>query len=270
MKFQGKEGSSAEGDSFDDRWAWDEYEHDKWLDAIQSDCPQAWQVVNLAHVLKGRDMAAFMCWLGVRLMEMHRILRLDGSIYVHIDHTAHAYVKCLMDAIFGKHNFRNEIVWAYGKWTNSAKYFQRNHDIILFYTKSDQYIFNKQYRMTDNKRNVIHRGWGSNRGHKNERQLLVYDRAKAAKEIMKPKYDKIVYLDDKPAGTAMSDIWDDIHFVGGSSKERTGYPTQKPIALYERIIKASSNEGDIVLDPFYGSGTTLVAAERLGRQWGRH
>ena len=105
--------SLAAGASFQDRWRWDEDIHDDWLIAIQRDEPEVWQVITTAKQVWGDDMGAFLCWLGVRLLECHRILADDGSLYLHIDHTAHAWVKCLLDAIFGRRNFRNEIVWPY-------------------------------------------------------------------------------------------------------------------------------------------------------------
>ena len=265
--FHATPNSLAAGAQFQDRWSWRDDIQGDWLSDIIKDHPEVWSVITTAKTVYGDDMAAYLCWLGVRLLEMWRILRSDGSLYLHIDHTAHAYVKTLLDAIFGCKNLRNEIVWSYNKWTNAAKYFQRNHDTLLFYSKSDKYTFNKQYWMTKHKAKVLSRGWDSNKVSGSIRQLLVYDRKLAADEINKPKYDKVVYLDDKPKGTAVSDVWSDIPYLSSRARERVGYPTQKPLALYERIIKASSNEGDMVLDPFCGCATTPVAAERLGRQW---
>ena len=106
--------SLASGARFEDRWAWDRDVHPEWVDAIQDDWPAAWFAIDNARLIAGDDMGAYLCWLGVRLMEMRRVLAEDGSIYLHIDHTAHAYVKTLMDAIFGRENFQNEIVWYYG------------------------------------------------------------------------------------------------------------------------------------------------------------
>ncbi len=264
--FHATPNSLAAGAKFQDRWSWRDDIQGDWLNDIIKEYPEVWNVIATAKTVYGDDMAAYLCWLGVRLLEMQRILRIDGSLYLHIDHTAHAYAKTLLDAIFGYKNFRNEIVWSYNKWTNAAKYFQRNHDILLFYSKGNKYTFNKQYWMTKHKAKVLSRGWDSNKVS-GIRQLLVYDRKLAADEINKPKYDKVVYLDDKPKGTAVSDVWSDIPYLSSRASERVGYPTQKPLALYERIIKASSNEGDIVLDPFCGCATTPVAAERTGRQW---
>ena len=133
--------SLAAGARFEDRWAWDRDVHPDWVDTIQNDWPAAWFAIDAARLVAGEDMGAFLCWLGVRLMEMHRVLADDGSIYLHIDHTAHAYVKTLMDAIFGRRNFRNEIVWAYTGPSHSPRWFPRKHDTILNYAKSDDTPF---------------------------------------------------------------------------------------------------------------------------------
>ena len=178
-----------------------------------------------------------MCWLGVRLMEMHRILRNDGSLYLHIDHTAHAYVKALLDGIFGSRNFRNEVVWYYKTGGVSTRWFGRKHDSILFYSKSKDYLFVPQKE----KSYLSHKYGFSNIEIEEDEQGL---------------YRMVT----------MRDVWD-VPALRGNQPEKQDYPTQKPLALYERIIKASSNIGDIVLDPFCGCATTPIAAERLKRRW---
>ena len=232
--------SLAKGARFSDRWSWERDVHEEWTDSIIDDWPAVWEVIIAARAAYGDDMGAFLCWLGVRLMEMHRVLRSDGSLYLHIDHTAHAYVKCLMDAIFGWKNFRNEIVWCYSGGGIPRKDFPRKHDTLLRYTKSDDYLFHverKPYK-------------------ENTQQVGIHSTYSGP--------DNRIDLD---RGTPITDWWTDIPTVTGWNPERTGYPTQKPLDLYERIIKASSNEGDIVLDPFCGCATTPIAAERLKRQW---
>ena len=112
--FHATPSSLAKGARFEDRWSWDKDVHPEWVDAIQDDWPAVWSVISTARIASGDDMGAFLCWLGVRLMELHRILKPTGSLYLHIDHTAHAYVKTLLDAIFGRRTFQNEIVWYYG------------------------------------------------------------------------------------------------------------------------------------------------------------
>ena len=232
--------SLASGARFSDRWKWDDDVHPEWTDQIEDDWPAVHAVIEAAKISYGMDMAAFLCWLGVRLMEMRRILRDDGSIYLHIDQTAHAYVKALMDGIFGKKNFLNEIIWCYKSGGASPqRYFSRKHDTILMYTRSDRYTFNPQKEKSYN------------------RDLKPY-RFAGVQEYQ----DEVGWY----TLVGMKDYWL-IDMVGRTSAERTGYPTQKPLALYERIIKASSNPGDIVLDPFCGCATTPIAAERLGRRW---
>ena len=234
--------SLAKGASFQDRWSWRDDVHDDWLDAIQKDEPEVWQVISTAKAVYGDDMGAFLCWLGVRLLEVHRVLRDDGSLYLHIDHTAHAWVKCLLDAVFGKENFQNEIVWGYEKPRSSSKVWRRNHDTLLFYSRSNQWTFTPQ------------------------RMPTLDGRFELRKPFKRP--DGTVWEPKEP-GKQAGDWWYDIPSFATrmTAKERTGYPTQKPVALYERIVAASSNPGDLVLDPFCGCATTLVAAERLDRQW---
>lgn len=229
--------SLVAGAKFSDRWKWDDDVHPEWTDQIEDDWPAVHALINAAKISYGMDMAAFLCWLGVRLMEMRRILRDDGSIYLHIDHTAHAYVKTLMDGIFGKKNFRNEIVWWYKTGGVSKQWFGRKHDTILFYSKSATYKFNPQKE----KSYISHKYGFSN--------VEIQEDAQGFYTMV-----------------GMRDVWD-IPALRGNQPETTGYPTQKPLALYERIIKASCNPGDIVLDPFCGCATTPIAAERLGRRW---
>ena len=242
--------SRAAGARFNDRWDWDDDVLPEWQDSLKDDKPETWHFINGVRGAGHDDMAAFLCWLGARLMECHRILRPDGSLYLHIDHTAHAYAKVLMDTIFGRDNFRNEIVWGYKGPSNTTRWFPRKHDTILFYAKSDAAKFNRDAVRIPYKRIS---GTGRNslaRGARTNEQVRVAE-AEYAKR-----------------GKVIEDYWTDI--AGGGhipTNERTGYPTQKPLALYERIIKASSNEGDVVLDPFCGCATTPVAAERLGRRW---
>ena len=238
--FHAEPDSLASGAKFSDRWKWDRDVHPDWEDAIQDDWPAVWQVIQAAKVASGEDMAAFLCWLGVRLMEMHRILRDDGSIYLHIDHTAHAWVKAMMDGIFGRKNFRNEIVWGYAGGGVPRNDFPRKHDTLLRYSKGDKVIFN-----------VERKPYGA---HNTTGQRATDHGGKRS-------------LDYNPKGTPINDWWVDIKPLINWDSERMGFPTQKPLALYERIIKVSSNPGDIVLDPFCGCATTPIAAERLGRRW---
>ena len=229
--------SLAAGARFQDRWSWANDVEQAWVDQIADDWPAVHAVIEASKTTYGQDMAAFLCFMGVRLLEMHRILRKDGSIYLHIDHTAHAYVKTLMDAIFGPRNFRNEVVWFYKTGGVSKRWFGRKHDTILFYSKSNKYTFNLQ----------------------KEKSYLSHKYGFSNIEILE---------DDRGFYTmvSMRDVWD-IPALRGNQPETTGFPTQKPLNLYQRMLETSSNPGDIVLAPFCGCATTPVAAERLGRQW---
>ncbi|MGI9338918.1 MAG: DNA methyltransferase [Gammaproteobacteria bacterium] len=256
-------GSAAAGASFKDRWTYGDIK-EEWWRTIRGEHRALYSVIEAAGYTGGKADKAYMCYMGVRLMEMRRILKKTGSIYLHCDTVMSHSLKLAMDAIFGADNFRNEISWCYRKWTNASRYFQKNKDIVLFYSKTNDYNFNKQFDPTAPQAARYERGWDSNR-IKGVRQLIVYNKAKARDEIAKKKYDRIVYRTET-VGTAFADWWI-INYLSSASKERTGYPTQKPMALLERIVAASSNPGDIVLDPFCGCGTALEAAEKLGRKW---
>ena len=318
--------SLAKGASFQDRWRWDTDVHEEWVDLIHDNWPKVGAVIEAARITYGDDMGAFLCWLGVRLLEMHRILRPDGSIYLHIDHTAHAYVKALMDGIFGGATFRNELVWLSStSKKGDSKRFGRTHEIILAYSKGISPIWNSVYipykegyldnaynkddldgrgpYMVDNlTQSGLSRGesglpwrgidisskgkhWvtpvGKGFGDWIVANVIPHFRDIQGTIARLDALDEygLIYWPPKgnmprlkryraaASGEVASDMILDIAPLQGASKERTGYPTQKPLALYERIIKASSNPGDMVLDPFCGCATTPVAAERLGRQW---
>ena len=233
----GKEGRKV---SYKDTWTWGDVQ-EEWAEAIKNDHPNLYAVIQAANVAAGEDMGAFLCWLGVRVLEMHRILKPTGSIYLHVDHTAHAYVKTMLDAIFGRANFRNEIVWCYAGGGIPRQDFPRKHDTILRYTKSDTYVYHPIYRPYTP--GTLARGRTQVKGRYFDQGL-------------------------RAEGTPINDWWTDVpKITSPTDPEKTGYPTQKPLTLYERIIMASSNEGDMVLDPFAGCATTCVAAERIGRKW---
>lgn len=233
--------SLADGASFQDRWSWERDVHQEWIDQIKDDFPHVMEVINGSRASYGDDMGAFLCFMGVRMLDMKRVLREDGSIYLHCDPTAGHYLKELMDTVFGRKNFRNEIVWHYTGGGRSKTYFSRKHDTILLCSKGQRYTSNVD-----------------------EIRVPYKETSGYAKSGITAKSGK-KYLPN-PKGTPIDDVWD-IPIINPLSKERTGYPTQKPLVLYERIIRASSNKSDIVLDPFCGCATTPVAAERLGRQW---
>ena len=223
---------------FKDVWTWDDVQTE-WLEKLEKKHPRLFNMIHYANQSAGDDMGAFICWMGVRVLEMHRVLKDTGSIYLHCDPTASHYLKAMLDAIFGRKNFRNEIVWAYTGPSNTKRWFPRKHDVILFYVKTDDAPFN----------------WQDVR--------VPYQKLETGNT--KGIFKQSATLDSK--GKVVEDWWHNITPVGRIAKERVGYPTQKPLALYKRMIQASSNPGDIVLDPFAGCATTCVAAEQLGRQW---
>ena len=296
--FKGKT-KAGRGVEFKDIWNWNDDVQTEWLGELKDDHPRLFNMIHYANASAGDDMGAFLCWMSVRVLEMHRVLKPTGSIYLHCDPTASHYLKAMMDAIFGRKNFRNEIVWKRHNANNSGtKKYGAIVDYLLFYVKSDDATWNqvylprseqemKRYRPDANgrlyktngldapsptpRRMFEWRGATPKNGwrHSLERleELWAAGRIKTTKDG-RPRTDgHIRYLDEMPPGKKVQSLWTDILRVGNTAKERTGYPTQKPLALYKRMIEASSNPGDIVLDPFAGCATTCVAAEQLGRQW---
>ena len=237
--------SLAAGASFKDRWTWENDVQQEWVDKIADDWPAIKELVESAEACYGEDMAAFLVWMGIRLLEMRRVLKPTGSIYLHCDHTAGAYLKMLMDAIFGRRQLKNEIVWHFRTSSGAPKkHFIKNTNTIFFYVKSRNSVFNLQREPWPE---ATLKKWQSD----------------SKGRIYRTNNGKRYYID--PEGKRMDNVWEIT--LSSRSRERVGYPTQKPIALYERIVRASSNEGDIVLDPFCGCATTCVVAEKLDRQW---
>ena len=257
-------GSMAAGAAFKDTWTLSDLDV-AWMGLIADEHPNIAYLLDASGRVHGKGMQSYLTMMAVRLLEMRRLLKPTGSIYLHCDPYASHYLKLLLDAIFGRRNFQNEVIWFYRKWTNAASYFQRNHDVLLSYRGGVETTFNKLVDRDAPQAAKYERGWDVNRVDKGIRQLLVYDRVKAADKVQSGQYDRIVYREDERA-VALPDVWE-MPIINSQARERVGYPTQKPVALLERIIKASSNEGDIVLDPFAGCATACVAAERLGRQW---
>lgn len=209
--------------------------------------------------------AEFLEFVRRRLVLIRELLSEDGSVYVHLDHRMNAYVRILMDEIFGKGNLQNEIIWAYNRFSRRGNAFPAMNDTILFYRKSDRMLFN---RILSAPRNAerYRRGYHTvvDGG---ERRLLVYDKEKVTERIAEAEAEGVPVVYTEAQSIVMGNVWSDISIINPMSNERIGYPTQKPEALLERIIKASSNKGDLVADFFCGSGTTLAVAEKLGRRW---
>jgi len=304
--FSEKDGSAAASQihAFEDTWHWD-IETRKAYDAITEQPGKVSDVMQAFYTfLGGNDMMAYLTMMSSRLVELRRVLKSTGSLYLHCDPTASHYLKLLCDAVFGGVNFRNEIIWqrsgAHSDAKQGAKHYGRVTDSILFYAKSDATVWNTQfmpyseeylardYRLIEPETGRRYRAehltaarpggdtsyefhgtlpykgryWAYSRDKME--QFLKEGRLYFPKNSGTPKYKR--YLDEM-LGVPAQNLWNDISPLNSTAKERLGYPTQKPVALLERIIQASSNPGDMVLDPFCGCGTTIDAAEKLGRQW---
>ena len=285
-------GSEAAGAAFKDSWTLDDVDAE-WHGQIADEHPGLYKIIDAAGTSHSKGMQAYLIMMAIRLIEMQRILKSSGSIYLHCDDTASHYLKALMDCVFGPKSFRNGIVWKRYGSHNDAKRWGRVSDTILFYAIADaawnpvhiphdEAQIEKYYRNKDDRgryttsplhaRTLSGGGYqytwnGINDVWKFPKERL--DALEAANRIHWPKRGQTprrkVYLDES-SGVPISNVITDIPIASG--KERTGYPTQKPLALLERIIRASSNEGDFVFDPFCGCATTLVAAEKLSRNWG--
>jgi DNA modification methylase len=291
--------SQAQMSAFEDTWHWG-LESERALQEIAASpiAPAATkEFMSVLPNLVGKrtDMSAYITMMCVRLTELRRVLKSTGSIYLHCDPTASHYLKLLLDTIFGATNFRNEIIWKRTSAHNDSGVFGNSHDVILYYSKTNQFIQNKQYQNYDEDYLNSHYRYKDDNGRLYRTDNLTatglsgggytYEWHGVTKmwrcpvETMKEldaqgriKYTKtgtaeyIRYLDEM-LGMPAQDVWYDISPINSQAQERLGYPTQKPEALLERIIKASSNEGDIVLDPFCGCGTAVVAAQNLKRKW---
>ena len=210
-----------------------------WVDQITDSHPSLMRVIAAARESYSDGMGAFLCFMAMRLLAMRRILKPTGSVYLHCDPTASHYLKQLMDVVFGRRNFKNEVVWCYKSGGASKRRFARKHYIILFYAKVEKL----------SRFNVL--------------KIKSYGRTGGGQG------GAVKYFRDSQGTYSIVSArdWWDMSMLSTTHGERLGYPTQKPIALYERMLLASSDEGDMILDPFAGCATTLVAAERLKRQW---
>ena len=231
-------GSKAAGTSFKDMWTWDDVNL-SYLERLYSKHPNIVDFINALDILHSKPMQAYVTYMTQRLFEMRRVLKQTGSIYIHIDPTASHYLKIIMDGIFGSENYRNEIVWHYQTGGASKRHYSKKHDIILFYSNSKDYQFNPNAIRTPRTQEVLRR------------------MATGNKSATRAETDTKLPMD----------VWSDINALNAMASERTGYPTQKPIELLERIVKSVTNKGDIVFDPFCGCATSMVAAQRLQRKW---
>lgn len=241
--------SGAQNEAFTDTWHWDFAAASAFSDAVQNGGPSvATAMEAFQKLLDHSDTMAYLSMMAPRLVELHRVLKPTGSIYLHCDPTASHHLKILMDSVFGPECFRNEIIWSYRRWPSPTKAYQRMHDVILFYSRSPEGpgTFNVEYE---------------------QNSPSYVKRFKGKTQVLDPttKTRKIT-IDAPSRGMPRRDVWE-LSIIAGSKKERLGYPTQKPESLLERIIKTSSNPGDVVFDPFCGCGTTIAVAQREGRRW---
>lgn len=293
--------ATAQIEAFDDSWHWSQQAEQTFDSLIGGGSPQkvAEAIVAMRDLLGTNDVLAYLVMMTARLVELHRVLKPTGSLYLHCDPTASHYLKVVLDAIFGPTNFRGEITWVRTTTHNDAKRWSPNADILLYYGKtdrvtwnpvhtahSDEYVASKyrfqdpdgrRYRL-DNMTSPNPRpnltfewmghapppnGWRYSRDtmqRLHDEGLIWYPDSKSKR----PQFKR--YLDEQ-AGVVVGNVWTDISPINSRAAERLGYPTQKPLVLLERIIAASSNPGDVVLDPFCGCGTAVDAAQKLGRRW---
>ncbi|MFZ3375002.1 MAG: DNA methyltransferase [Chthoniobacterales bacterium] len=297
--------SQAQFHAFTDTWSWaDAAEtYHEFIDQCQN--VAVVEMMEAFHsFLKNSPMMAYLAMMAPRLVELHRVLKETGSLYLHCDPTASHFLKLILDGIFDARNFRTEIVWkrssAHSDAAQGRRQHGRIHDVIFFYTKADEWTWNhifseydegyvesfykfvepgtgRRYRLGDitapggaspKKKNPYYEFLGVSRywRYSKERMQELYDAGRIiqSKPGAVPAYKR--YLDEMK-GVPLQDLWLDIKPIGAQAQERLGYPTQKPQALLERIISASTNPGDVVLDPFCGCGTTIHAAQKLGREW---
>jgi site-specific DNA-methyltransferase (adenine-specific) len=293
--------SEAQITAFEDTWHWGP-DAERTYHELVTQAPDrvSKMVAALRDFVGTNQMMAYLVMMAARLVELHRVLKPTGSLYLHCDPTASHYLKIVLDTIFDPRNFRNEVVWKRTTTHSDSKRWADVGDVLLFYTKGAEFTWNPiylrhtveyvadKYRYDDgdgrgpytldnmtspNPRPNMMYEW---KGHASPPMGWRYSRETMAKldhegriwypaeKTKRPRLKR--YLSEMP-GTAVTTVWSDIFPINSQAQERLGYPTQKPIALLERIIQASSNPGDVVLDPFAGCGTTIAAAQKLGRRW---
>jgi DNA modification methylase len=260
----------AQAEAFKDTWRWGQEAEAAYAEvegAPPAGAPLARTIAALRSILGEADIMAYLCMMARRLVELRRVLKPTGSLYLHCDPTASHYLKVLLDGAFGPASFRNEIIWRYRRWPARASRFQRMHDVLLFYTASPghAHTFHTLYGYEKLAESTL-KAFGTRK----QRADFSSGHRKPGVEAVETEGPPLSdYWDlDAPAdrGPPLSDAWE-VGVIAAIGKERTGYPTQKPEALLERVLRASSNEGDLVLDPFCGGGTAIAMAERLNRLW---
>ncbi|HEU0156794.1 MAG TPA: site-specific DNA-methyltransferase, partial [Stellaceae bacterium] len=302
--FKGQSGKAADAqiEAFEDTWHWGEGAERAFSEVLSSPATQAAELLRAMRSFLGdNDVMAYLAMMAVRLVELHRVLKPAGSLYLHCDPTASHYLKLLLDALFRPVGFINEIIWkrygAHNDVGQGSKHYGRVHDIILFYSKTDDRKWTQLFMPLDQayvettyrgvepgsgrrfmttpltgpggaeKGNPVYAWNGHTRAWRYSKETMQRLHDEDRLYYSKTGYARQKFYLDESNGVPVQTIWSDIPSLSGAHTERMGYPTQKPVALLERIINASSNEGDLVLDPFCGCGTTIHAAQKLGRQW---
>ena len=272
--------SDAQLEAFEDTWHWGDAARDAYDQVITGPNQHVARMLKaMVDGLGYNDVTAYLTMMAIRLVELHSVLKETGSIYLHCDPTTGHYLKVVMDAVFGPVNFRNEIAWRRSPFVGSskaiAKRFPHNHDLLLVYGRTGDTTFHMpivpytdEYKKRFNRQDE--RGWYQSVALRTYSQET-FERLRSENRLISPQRPGAgwrfkFYLDEKK-GSFIDDFWGDVNQINPVAKERLGYPTQKPLALLERIISASSNPGDIVLDPFCGCGTAVHAAHKLGRRW---
>ena len=294
-------GGDAQVRAFDDTWSWEDGASKALAALSVEDIDTSNVLQSLQRFLGTSDIMAYLAMMAVRLVELKRVLKPNGSMYLHCDPTACHYLKVLLDAVFGGSGFVNHITWkrshAHNDGAQGSRHYGRISDTLLFYARSEKRTWNIQYtpysqeyidrdyrRVDEDGRRYrlsdlrgpggaakgnpyyevmgVWRHWAYSKARMNE--MIAQGRVIQTRPGAVPQYKR--YLDEMP-GVPVQEIWTDIPVINNRSKEMIGYPTQKPLALLERIIRTSSNPEDVVLDPFCGCGTAIDAAERQGRQW---
>ncbi len=287
--------AAAQIQAFEDTWRWDQAAAREFAETVEAGGKVADVLIAFEKFLGRTDMLAYLSMMAPRLVELRRVLKPIGSLYLHCDPTASHYLKLLLDAVFGPQQFRNEVVWKRTGAHSDPNRYGANIDIILFYTKSDEWTWNQLYvpydaeylaRFThsdpDGRKwqddNLTAKGL-SGGGYEYEYKgvtsfwrspLETMKRLDAEGRLYFTRKGQGIRLKrylDESKGYPIQTLWEDIAPLNSQAAERLGYPTQKPEALLERIVAASSNPGDVVLDPFCGCGTTVAAAQRLKRRW---
>jgi DNA modification methylase len=256
------EKAAAQVQAFTDSWEWNTDARQAYEEIVEAGGKVADTMRAFRTMLGASDMLAYLAMMAPRLIELDRVLKPTGSLYLHCDPTASHYLKLLLDAVFGPKGFRNEIAWHYSGWNKRLQgWFERRHDVLLFYAKGTPktQTFNSYARPWASPAEYVRVRKQKVRTDEAGREYVLSDKG-GGQRVHR-------YLDDAMAtGAYVDDVWD-LDKLNNSAREALGYPTQKPLALLERIIKASSNPGDLVLDPFCGCGTTVDAAQALDRRW---